>query len=110
MKKIILMLMIIIGCFSFAEKLHTNKQLNWEKIEGKWFNGFYEFKTQKGNKFLITNDVNGRSVQKLKINGYIIVDNYGGKYAYDTKYNTVVALSDNQDILIKFNKKYIPAN
>lgn len=110
MKKIILMLMIIIGCFSFAEKLHTNKQLNWDKIQGKWFNGFYEFKTQKGNKFLITNDVNGRSVQKLKINGYIIVDNYGGKYAYDTKYNTVVALSDNQDILIKFNKKYIPAN
>lgn len=110
MKKIRLMLMIIIGCFSFAEKLHTNKQLNWEKIEGKWFNGFYEFKTQKGNKFLITNDVNGRSVQKLKINGYIIVDNYGAKYAYDTKYKTLVALSDNHDILVKFNKKYIPAN
>lgn len=48
MKKIIFILLLVVTCISFSEKLHTNKKLNWEKIEGKWFNGFYEFKTQKG--------------------------------------------------------------
>lgn len=110
MKKIILILMLMIGCLSFSEKLHTNKKLNWDKIEGKWFNGFYEFKSQKGQKFIIMNDVNGRVVQKLTVQGYVLKDTSGGRYAYDVKHKTVVAIDNANDIVVKFSKKYVDAN
>lgn len=94
MKKIILMLMIVIGCISFSKSrtLVTDKKLHWDKIQGSWEGGMIELRKQKGNYFVIITE-SERSVMKAKvIDGYIIESSNGDRYAYDIKCKGIAAL------------------
>lgn len=106
MKKIILMLMIVISCLSFSvsqtKKLATDKKLHWDKIEGKWFGGLFEFKKQKGNYFVIITDYD-RNVFKLKVvNGYILETPNKLRFAYDTQCKSVASLAENSSTKVDY--------
>lgn len=94
MKKIILILMFVIGCLSFSNgrNLFTDKKLHWDKIQGSWEGGMIELRKQKNNYFVIITE-SERTVMKARlINGYIIESSNGDRYAYDTKCKGLAAL------------------
>ena len=101
MKKLILIIMVILGTITFSEKLNTDGKLNADKMVGSWANEDVLIIKKSNNYYLryFTNEKpDGYSKPFLfkQINAYTLkaVDDDGTEfcYAYDTKKKNLASL------------------
>lgn len=123
MKKLVILIMILLGITVFAEKLTSNGKPNLDKLKGTWGNDFYQIAHRKNDWYLGVYDVNYSTDNeyiwhkiKLYKNSVFVVQNYYTPetqvkdknlyFAYDIKYKTMVILDKELNILEKISKKY----
>ena len=117
MKKLIFLLVFMLGITVFSEKLTTDGNFNTKNILGKWVNGTMEIKNNNGKLVLITISSDGtvdKGEMKALKNGVYIVSNFYQMpskkdknlyLAWDSKFKTLVEIDKNFNIIEKFSRK-----